>query len=151
MRRVVITGLGALTPIGNNLKSYLEGLQNGISGANIITHFDPEVFKTKFACELTDFDATSFIPRREARRLDKYSIYALVAADEAFQHSGLDPEKLDLDRSGVIWATGIGGLRTLEEEVEYNTTSESPRYNPFMIPKMIANMGSGHILSLIHI
>ncbi len=145
MRRVVVTGLGALTPIGNNLQAYLDGLQNGVSGANRITHFDPENFKTQFACELKDFDATEFVPRREVRRLDKFSVYALVAAQEAVQHAGIDPEQLDLDRSGVIWASGIGGLESLEEEITYNATSELPRYNPFMIPKMIGNMGAGHI------
>jgi 3-oxoacyl-[acyl-carrier-protein] synthase II len=145
MRRVVVTGLGALTPIGNNLNAYLEALQKGVSGANRITYFDPENFKTQFACELKDFDATEFIDRREVRRLDRFSIYALVAADEAIQHAHLDPEKLDLERVGVIWASGIGGLRSLEEEIVYNATSDQPRYNPFMIPKMIGNMGAGHI------
>lgn len=145
MRRVVITGLGALTPIGNNITDYLKGLQNGTSGANRITYFDPEKFKTQFACELKDFTPTDFIDRREARRLDRYSIYALVCADEAVKHAGIEPDQLDLDRAGVIWASGIGGLRSLEEEITYNSTSEQPRYNPFMIPKMIGNMGSGHI------
>lgn len=145
MRRVVVTGLGALTPIGNNLTAYLEGLQKGVSGANRITYFDPENFKTQFACELKDFDATEFIDRREVRRLDRFSIYAMVAADEAVRHANLDPEKLDLERAGVIWASGIGGLRSLEEEIAYNATSDQPRYNPFMIPKMIGNMGAGHI------
>lgn len=145
MKRVVVTGLGALTPIGNNLAAYLEGLQKGVSGANRITYFDPEHFKTQFACELKDFDATEFIDRREVRRLDRFSIYALVAADEAVRHANLDPEKLDLERVGVIWASGIGGLRSLEEEIAYNATSDQPRYNPFMIPKMIGNMGAGHI------
>ncbi|MEZ4987937.1 MAG: beta-ketoacyl-ACP synthase II [Saprospiraceae bacterium] len=145
MRRVVVTGLGALTPIGNSIPDYLRALQSGISGANIITYFDATNFKTQFACELKDFDAEAFIDKREVRRLDKFSIYALVAADEAFQHAGLDTEKLDLARAGVIWASGIGGLRSLEEEIVYNATSDSPRYNPFMIPKMIGNMGAGHI------
>lgn len=145
MRRVVITGLGALTPIGNNIADYLNGLQQGLSGANIITHFDADKFKTRFACEVKDFDPTAFIHRREVRRLDKFTIYALVAAEEAMKNSGLDPEQINLDRSGVIWASGIGGLRSLEEEIEYNTNSETPRYNPFMIPKMIGNMGAGHI------
>lgn len=145
MRRVVITGMGALTPIGNNVTAYLEGLQKGISGANRITYFDPEQFKTQFACELKNFEATDFIDRREVRRLDRFSVYALVAADEAIKNAGLDPEALDLERVGVIWASGIGGLRSLEEEITYNSTTDQPRYNPFMIPKMIGNMGSGHI------
>lgn len=145
MRRVVITGLGALTPIGNTVTDFLQGLQAGRSGANIITHFDPALFKTQFACEVKDFDPTAFIHRREVRRLDLFTIYALVAADEAVKQAGIDPEQLDLERAGVIWASGIGGLRSLEEEIEYNATSEVPRYNPFMIPKMIGNMGAGHI------
>lgn len=145
MRRVVITGLGALTPIGNNLADYLHGLQNGISGANLITHFDPLKFKTQFACELKNFVPEDFIDRREVRKLDKFTVYAMIAAAEAVQHAGLDIEKLNLDRSGVIWASGIGGLRSLEEEIVYNATSDMPRYNPFMIPKMIGNMGAGHI------
>lgn len=145
MRRVVITGLGALTPIGNNVAEYLSGLQNGISGANRITHFDPEKFKTQFACELKNFNPTDFIDRREARRLDRFTIYALVSADEAVRNAGIVPDQIDLDRAGVIWASGIGGLRSLEEEITYNATSDQPRYNPFMIPKMIGNMGAGHI------
>ncbi|RME96338.1 MAG: beta-ketoacyl-[acyl-carrier-protein] synthase II [Bacteroidetes bacterium] len=145
MRRVVITGLGALTPIGNSVSAYLEGLQQGRSGANRITRFDPKLFKTQFACELKDFDPTDFIDRREVRRLDAFTIYALVAAAEAVEHAEVDIEKLNPERSGVIWASGIGGLRSLEEEIEYNTNSETPRYNPFMIPKMISNMGAGHI------
>lgn len=145
MKRVVVTGLGALTPIGNNLKAYLEGLQKGVSGANRITYFDPENFKTQFACELKDFEATDFIDRREVRRLDRYSVYAMVAADEAIVHAQLDLEKINPERVGVIWASGIGGLRSLEEEIAYNATSDQPRYNPFMIPKMIGNMGAGHI------
>lgn len=145
MRRVVITGLGALTPIGNNVAEYLSGLQQGVSGANRITYFDPDKFKTQFACELKNFDPTEFINRRDIRRLDLFTTYALIAADEAVKDAGFDIEKLNLDRSGVIWASGIGGLTTLEEEIEYNTTSDMPRYNPFMIPKMIGNMGAGHI------
>jgi len=145
MRRVVITGLGALTPIGNTVTAYLEGLQKGVSGANRITYFDPVKFKTQFACEIKDFEPTDFIDRREVRRLDRFVIYALVAADEALQNSGIDMGQLDLDRSGVIWASGIGGLRSLEEEIVYNASSDQPRYNPFMIPKMIGNMGAGHI------
>ena len=145
MRRVVITGLGALTPIGNNVTDYLAGLQQGISGANRITHFEPEKFKTQFACELKNFNPTDFIDRRAVRRLDLFTVYAMIAADEAIKDAGFDIEKQDLDRTGVIWASGIGGLRSLEEEIEYNATSDMPRYNPFMIPKMIGNMGAGQI------
>jgi 3-oxoacyl-[acyl-carrier-protein] synthase II len=145
MRRVVITGLGALTPIGNTVQDFLRSLQAGVSGANRITYFDPEPFKTQFACELKGFDPKEHVHPREVRRQDLFSIYALVAADEAWQMAGLDPEQLDLERSGVIWASGIGGLRSIEEEIENNAGQETPRYNPFMIPKMIANMGAGYI------
>ncbi len=146
MKRVVITGLGALTPIGNDLQAYLEGLKAGTSGANLITHFDAEKFKTQFACELKDFDASAFLDRREVRRFDDFSIYAMVTAMEAIEDSGLDPEKIDLDRAGVIYASGIGGLSTLEKEIEdFEAGDGTPRYNPFMIPKMIANLSAGHI------
>ena len=145
MRRVVVTGLGALTPIGNTVSAYGEGLKAGQSGAAQITHFDATAFKTTFACELKDFDIETFMHRREARRLDKFTQYALVVAEEAMQDSGLDPEALDLDKVGVIWGSGIGGLRSLEEEIENNTDASTPRYNPFMIPKMIADIAPGHI------
>jgi 3-oxoacyl-[acyl-carrier-protein] synthase II len=146
MRRVVITGLGALTPIGNNIKAYLEGLQNGRSGANLITHFDATNFKTQFACEVKDFDASELLDRREVRRLDKFTIYGVVASDEAIADAGLDPEKLDLDRVGVVWGSGIGGLESLEKEIEeFHSGNGTPRYNPFMIPKMIADIAAGHI------
>ena len=146
MRRVVVTGLGALTPIGNNVPAYLEGLRGGKSGANLIQQFDAAQFKTQFACEIKDFDPTEFLDKREVRRLDKYVIYGLVAADEAVKDSGIDLEAIDPDRAGVIWASGIGGLRTLEQEIEdFEAGSGVPRYNPFMIPKMIANMGAGHL------
>lgn len=145
MRRVVVTGLGALTPIGNTVSAYGEGLKAGQSGAAQITHFDATAFKTTFACELKDFDIETFMHRREARRLDKFTQYALVVAEEAMQDSGLDPEVLDLDKVGVVWGSGIGGLRSLEEEIESNTDATTPRYNPFMIPKMIADIAPGHI------
>ena len=146
MKRVVITGLGALTPIGNDLQAYLEGLKAGTSGANLITHFDAEKFKTQFACELKDFDPGAFLDRKEVRRFDDFSIYAMVTAMEAMQDSGLDLENIDLDRAGVIYASGIGGLSTLEKEIEgFEAGDGTPRYNPFMIPKMIANLSAGHI------
>lgn len=148
MKRVVVTGLGALTPIGNNVKAYLEGLQNGVSGANLITHFDASEFKTQFACEIKSFNAEDYLDRREARRLDLFTQYALVSTDEAVKNSGLDQilEQLDMDRIGVIWGAGIGGLKTLEEEIEYNADPErSPRYNPFLIPKMIIDIAAGQI------
>lgn len=146
MKRVVVTGLGALTPIGNNLQEYLEGLQNGVSGANPITHFDASQFKTQFACEIKNLKPEEFIDAREVRRLDNFSIYALVCADEAMIDSGLDISKLDVDRVGVIWGSGIGGLRSLEKEIEEFTLGNGvPRYNPFMIPKMISDIAAGHI------
>jgi len=146
MRRVVVTGLGALTPIGNNIKEYLEGLQKGLSGANLITHFDASQFKTQFACEVKNFKPEDFIDHREVRRLDNFSIYAIVCADEAILDSGLDVSTLDVDRVGVIWGSGIGGLRSLEKEIEDFTLGNGvPRYNPFMIPKMISDIAAGHI------
>ncbi|MCL4112310.1 UNVERIFIED_CONTAM: hypothetical protein GTU68_015040 [Idotea baltica] len=145
MRRVVVTGMGALTPIGNTVKEYTAGLQEGRSGAADITHFDASSFKTNFACELKNFDIHNFIEPRDARRLDKFTQYAMVVADEAMLDSGLEVDKLDPDRIGVIWGSGIGGLRSLEKEIEENTNSEIPRYNPFMIPKMIADIAPGHI------
>lgn len=146
MRRVVVTGLGALTPIGNSIEAYLDGLKNGVSGANIITHFDPTNFKTKFACEVKDLNLNDFLDRREVRRIDRYTALALIIADEAIKGSGLDLEQLDLDRAGVIWASGIGGLESLEKEIEdYAKGDGTPRYNPFMIPKMIADIGAGMI------
>lgn len=146
MNRVVVTGIGALTPIGNNIKEYLDGLQNGVSGANPITYFDASQFKTQFACELKNFDPEQFIDPREVRRLDKFSVYALICADEAFVDAGLDVSALDVDRVGVIWGSGIGGLRSLEKEIEDFTLGNGvPRYNPFMIPKMISDIAAGHI------
>jgi len=145
MRRVVVTGMGALTPIGNTVKEFTAGLQEGRSGAADITHFDASSFKTNFACELKNFDIHNFIEPRDARRLDKFTQYAMVVADEAMLDSGLEMDKEDADRIGVIWGSGIGGLRSLEKEIEENTNSEIPRYNPFMIPKMIADIAPGHI------
>lgn len=147
MKRVVITGMGAVTPIGNRLSEYLDGLQNGISGANLITRFDATNFKTRFACEVKDFVPEDRMDRREARKMDLCSIFGVVCADEAMQHSGLDPEKVDSDRAGVIWGSGIGGLMTLESEIEDFITAPSgiPRYNPFLITKMIIDIVAGHI------
>lgn len=148
MRRVVVTGLGAATPIGNTLLAYQEGLQNGVSGADRITLFDPTEFKTHFACEVKNFDPEVVIDKKEVRRLDRFTQFALVTAEEAMQDSGLAAqlEQLDCDRIGVIWASGIGGLRSLEEEIETFTSGNgTPRYNPFMIPKMIADIAAGHI------
>lgn len=146
MKRVVVTGLGALTPIGNNLKEYTEGLRNGISGANKITRFDASNFKTQFACEVKNFDPSSIIERREARRMDIFTQFAIVVAEEAIQDSGIDLENIDLDQVGVLWGSGIGGLTTLEENIsEHARGSGTPRYNPFMIPKMIPDIAPGLI------
>lgn len=146
MRRVVITGIGALTPIGNNYAKYVDGLKTGVSGAAPITRFDATLFKVRFGCELKDFDVEQFIPRKEARRLDKFAQYALVSADEAMQMSGLDLNAIDVDRAGVVWGSGIGGFETIEHDVEEATTwTGEPRYSPFMIPKLICDIAPGHI------
>ncbi len=148
MRRVVVTGIGAVTPIGKSLDAYREGLQKGKSGANLITGFDASNFKTQFACEVDDFDSKDHFDRKEARKMDRFCQFAMVAADAAIAQAGLDTqlEQLDLDRIGVIWGAGIGGLRSLEKEIEdYITGDGTPRYNPFMIPKMIIDIASGMI------
>jgi 3-oxoacyl-[acyl-carrier-protein] synthase II len=146
LKRVVITGLGALTPLGNNLQDYWNGLVNGVSGANLITRFDASKFKTQFACELKNFNIEDHIDRKEARRMDPYTHYALVVAKEAILDAGMDLEKINKDRVGVIWGSGIGGLLTFQEEcVAYAKGDGTPRFNPFFIPKMIADIASGHI------
>ena len=146
LKRVVITGLGALTPLGNNRQDYWNGLVNGVSGANLITRFDASKFKTQFACELKNFNIEDHIDRKEARRMDPYTHYALVVAKEAILDAGMDLEKINKDRVGVIWGSGIGGLLTFQEEcVAYAKGDGTPRFNPFFIPKMIADIASGHI------
>lgn len=146
MRRVVITGIGALTPIGNTYNDYVDGLKNGVSGAGPITRFDASLFKVKFACELKNFDVEQFIPKKEARRLDPFAQYALVVADEAILMSGLDIDKIDLDRTGVVWGTGIGGFETIEHDIsEAALWTGEPRYSPFLIPKLIGDIAPGHI------
>lgn len=146
MRRVVITGIGALTPIGNTYQEYVNGLQNGVSGAGPITRFDASQFKVRFACELKNFDVEKFIPRKDARRLDPFAQYALVVADEAMQMSGLDLTTIDLDRAGVVWGSGIGGFETIEHDItEAALWNGEPRYSPFLIPKLIADIAPGHI------
>ena len=146
LKRVVVTGLGALTPIGNNIQEYWDSLINGVSGAAPITYFDTTKFKTQFACELKNFDVEQFIDKKEARRLDRYAQYALVAAEEAFKDSGLDVEKLDKDRAGVIFGSGIGGLETFQIEVlNFAAGDGTPKFNPFFIPKMIGDIAAGHI------
>ena len=146
MKRVVVTGIGALTPIGNNIHQYLEGLQKGVSGANLITKFDATNFKTKFACEVKNFNAEDFIDKKEVKRLDPFTQYALVTAQEAFNMSGLDLSTINLDRAGVIWGSGIGGLKSLESEIEeFARGNGIPRFNPFMVPKMISDIAAGQI------
>jgi 3-oxoacyl-[acyl-carrier-protein] synthase II len=146
LRRVVVTGLGALTPIGNTVQEYWEGLINGKSGAAPITYFDTTNFKTKFACEVKNFNAEDFIDRKEARKMDRYAQYALVATDEAVKDAAFDIDKLDKDRVGVIWGSGIGGLETFQEEVmNFANGNGTPKFNPFFIPKMIADIAGGHI------
>jgi 3-oxoacyl-[acyl-carrier-protein] synthase II len=146
LRRVVVTGLGALTPLGNTVPAYWDGLVNGVSGADRITRFDAGRFKTQFACEVKNFDPLNHFDRKEVRKYDPYAQYGMVSSDEAVADAGLIPEKLDLNRIGVIWASGIGGLVTFLEEVSaYATGDGTPRFNPFFIPKMIADITAGHI------
>ncbi|NBS18425.1 MAG: beta-ketoacyl-[acyl-carrier-protein] synthase II [Flavobacteriia bacterium] len=149
-RRVVITGLGALTPIGNTLPAYWEGLLSGTSGAAPITHFDASNFKTQFACEVKNFDPLDFMDRKEARKYDRFAQYALVSTDEAIADAGLEFEKEDRDRIGVIWGAGIGGLETFQNEVlNFASGDGTPRFNPFFIPKMIADIAPG-LISIKH-
>ncbi len=146
LKRVVVTGLGALTPIGNTIPEYWDGLKNGKSGSAPITYFDTEKFKTKFACEIKGFDPLDFLDRKEARRLDRFAQYALVSSDEAIIDSNLDLKSLDMFRVGVIWGAGIGGLETFQNEViNFAEGDGTPRFNPFFIPKMIADIAPGHI------
>jgi len=145
-RRVVITGLGALTPIGNTLPEFWEGLVSGKSGAAPITYFDPSEFKTKFACELKNFNVLEFMDRKEARKQDRFTQYALVATQEAVEDAALPLNTLDKDRVGVIWGAGIGGLETFQNEVlNFAENDKKPRFNPFFIPKMIADIAPGLI------
>ncbi len=146
LKRVVITGLGALTPIGNTVDEYWNSLVNGVSGAAPIAHFDASKFKTQFACELKNFNVQDHLDRKEARKLDQFSQYAMVSSAEAMADSGIDVEKIDLNRAGVIWGSGIGGLKTFQDEAaNFASGDGTPRYNPFFIPKMIADIVAGHI------
>ena len=146
LKRVVVTGLGALTPIGNNIEEYWNALVNGVSGAGPITHFDASKSKTRFACEVKNFDPTNFINRKDARKMDKFTQYAVVASDEAIADAGLNLETINKLRVGVIWGAGIGGLETLQNEVlNYAAGDGTPKFNPFFIPKMIADIAPGHI------
>ena len=146
MRRVVVTGLGALTPLGNNLHEYWDSLKNGVSGANMITRFDTTKFKTKFACELKNYDSSNYFDRKEANKLDLYSQFALISTEEAIKDSGLDLNGIDKDRIGVIWASGIGGIETFFQSIKaYVLGDGTPRFSPFFIPKMIGDIAAGLI------
>jgi 3-oxoacyl-[acyl-carrier-protein] synthase II len=146
LKRVVVTGLGALTPIGNNIEEYWTALVNGVSGAAPITHFDATKFKTRFACEIKNFNVNDFIHRKESRRMDRFTQYAMVASDEAIEDSELNLDEINKLRVGVIWGAGIGGLETFQNEVlNYAAGDGSPRFNPFFIPKMIADIAPGNI------
>jgi len=146
MKRVVVTGLGALTPVGNNVEDFWNALVEGKSGIELITRFDTEKFKTKFACEVKNWDPLEHFDRKEARKLDPYAQFALVAAHQAFLDAGLDTAEIDKDRSGVIWASGIGGLDTFTKEIAgYIENDRTPRFSPFFIPKMISDIAAGHL------
>ena len=150
LRRVVVTGLGALTPIGNNVKSYWDGLISGRSGADLITYFDTSKFKTNFACELKEFDALNHFDRKEARKLDKFAQYAVVCSDEALLDSGINLDKIDRKRVGVIWGSGIGGFETIQNEmINFSEGDGTPRFNPFFIPKLIPDIAPG-VISIRH-
>lgn len=148
LKRVVVTGLGALSPLGNSAEETWKNMLSGVSGAGPITHFDASMFKTRFACEVKDFKVTDFMDRKEARKMDLYTQYAIASAQMAVTDSGLDLEKADKNRIGVIYGVGIGGIHTFEEEAGYyavNGKEQGPKYNPFFIPKMIADIAAGHI------
>ncbi|MDE3236223.1 MAG: beta-ketoacyl-ACP synthase II [Bacteroidota bacterium] len=146
LKRVVVTGIGALTPIGNNLEDYWNGLINGVSGADIITNFDASKFRTKFACEVKGFDPTQYLDKKEARKIDRFTQFALVASDQAMADAGLNKENINPDRIGVVFASGIGGLITFQQEVmEFAKGDGTPRFNPFFIPKMILDIAAGQI------
>lgn len=145
-RRVVITGLGTLNPIGNNISEYFDNLEKGVSGAAGITHFDPEKFKTKFACEVKNYDGSQFFDRKEIRKYDRFTQYALIVAAQAMEDSGIDVEKTDLTRAGVIWGSGIGGLKSFFEEARgFATGDGTPRFSPFFITMMIPDIAAGYI------
>lgn len=144
--RVVVTGLGAITPLGNTVHDYWQGLISGKSGAGSITQFDASKFKTRFACEVKGFDPSYLLDKKEARKLDRFAHFALAAADEAIRDAGFDLEKMDKDQTGVIWGSGIGGIKTFDSEMEgYLAGGKEPRFNPFFIPKMILDIAAGHI------
>ena len=146
LKRVVVTGIGAITPLGNNLTDYWNGLINGVSGADMITNFDASKFRTKFACEVKGFDPVAFLDRKEARKIDRFTQFALFASDQAMNDAGLNKENINPDRVGVVFASGIGGLITFQQEVmEFAKGDGTPRFNPFFIPKMILDIAAGQI------
>jgi 3-oxoacyl-[acyl-carrier-protein] synthase II len=146
LRRVVVTGLGAITPIGNNIQEYWNSLINGVCGSDLISRFDASKFKTRFACEVKNFDPVAHFDRKESKKFDRYTMFAMVAADEAVKNSGLDLEKINKDKAGVIWASGIGGIDTFFQELKgYFGGDGTPRFSPFFIPKMISDIAAGHI------
>jgi 3-oxoacyl-[acyl-carrier-protein] synthase II len=146
LKRVVVTGLGAITPLGKTVPEYWDGLTNGVSGAGPIQQFDSAKFKTRFACEVKDFEATNYLERKEARKLDRFTQFALIASDEAVKDAGISKENVNLDRVGVIFASGIGGITTFQDDVmEFARGDGTPRFNPFFIPKMILDIAAGQI------
>jgi len=145
MKRVVVTGVGAITPIGNDYQSYADNLLAGKSGAGPITRFDPEEFKVRFACEVKGYDPLAYFDKREINRLDRFSQFALIVAEEAMKDSGMDLDKIQLNRAGVIWGSGIGGFETIERQIEEATLAKTRRYSPFLIPMLIADIAPGHI------
>ncbi len=146
LKRVVVTGMGAITPLGKSVQEYWDGLLNAVSGADNITQFDTSKFKTKFACEVKDFEPTNYLDRKEARKIDRFTQFALIASDQAVKDAGISKENVDVDRVGVIFASGIGGLITFQEEVANFTLGDgTPRFNPFFIPKMILDIAAGQI------
>ncbi len=145
-KRVVVTGLGAITPLGKSVAEYWHGLANGVNGCGLIEQFDAAKFKTRFACEVKDFDPTNYLDRKEARKIDRFSQFALIASDEAVKDAGISKDTVDVDRVGVIFGSGIGGLITFQEEViNFASGDGTPRFNPFFIPKMILDIAAGHI------
>ncbi len=146
LKRVVVTGMGVLTPLGNNVKDYWDRLVNGVSGADMITLFDASKFKTRFACEIKGFEPTNFLDRKESRKIDRFAQIALVASDQAVMDAGISKDNVDTNRVGVVFASGIGGLITFQEEVmNFAKGDGTPRFNPFFIPKMILDIAAGHI------
>ena len=146
LNRVVVTGIGALTPLGNNVSEYWQGLESGISGCDFIQQFDVSKFKTRFACEVKNFDPTNYIDKKEARKMDRYCQFAIVASDEAVKDAGITKDNVNTDRVGIIFGSGIGGILTFQEEViNFANGDGTPRFNPFFIPKMILDIASGHI------